>query len=59
MKGEGGIQVQWWRQAAAENQLKVTVEDVLVAARVWRRQESGRRGERKGGSEGKITDRKV
>ena len=57
---EGGerLRFTWWRQAAAEQQLKVVVEEILEAARVWRRQESGRRGGRKGGSEASSTDSK-
>ena len=50
-EGGGKLQVQWWRQAAADNQLKVTVEAILVAARVWQQQEYGRRGKSKGGYE--------
>ena len=55
-EGGGKLQVQWWRQAAVENQLKVTVEDILVATRVRRQRESGRRGESEGGSEGGSMD---
>ena len=40
----GNIKVTWCRQAAAEKQMKVTVGYILVAERVWRRQESGRCG---------------
>ena len=50
--GGGKLWVPWWRQASAENQLKVTVEDISVAARVWWRWESGRHSKIKGGSEG-------
>ena len=48
-EGGGKIQVQWWRQASADNQLQVTIEDILVVERVRRRRESGRCGKRKGG----------
>ena len=55
-EGGGKIQVKWWIQATTENQVKVTVEDILVDTRVRQRQESGRYGKRKGGSEGEIPD---
>ena len=48
----------WWSQEAAEDQLRVTVEVILVAERVWRKQEPGRRDESKGGPEGGSTDNK-
>ena len=51
-EGGGRLRVPWWRQEAAENQLKIMVEAILEAARVQRLQESGRRGESKGGSDG-------
>ena len=51
----GKIQVQWWRQVAADNQLQVTIEDILVAARLRRQQESERCGKSKGGSEREMT----
>ena len=54
-EGGGKLQVQWWRQEVAENQLKVTVGNILAAARVRWRQECGRLGKSKGGSEGEIT----
>ena len=41
-KGGGRLRVLYWSQKAAEKQLRVTVEAILVAARVRRRQESGR-----------------
>ena len=50
-KGGGRIRVPWWRQEAVENQLKVKVEAILIAERVWRGQESSIRGGSKGGSE--------
>ena len=42
---------QWWRQTAAERQLKTTLKNIL--AEVWERQgqESDRRGEEEGGEE--------
>ena len=48
----GGLQVLWWKQEAADNQLKVTVESISISARVRRRQESGRCGRSEKGSEG-------
>ena len=48
----GEIQMPWWRQKTAEDQLSITVEAIQVAVRVWRRQESGRRDRSEGGSEG-------
>ena len=41
---------------AAENQLKVRVEDISVESRERLRQESGRRVNSKGGDEGEGTD---
>ena len=49
-EGGGRLQVLWWRQEAEYNQLKFTVEAILAAARVQRRQESGRCGGSKVGS---------
>ena len=54
-EGGGRLWVPWWRQKAAWDQLRVTVESILAAARVWWRQESGRRGGSKEGSEGGST----
>ena len=51
-EGSGQIRVPWWRQAAKEKHLKVTVEDILEASRRRRQQVSGRRGKSKGGAEG-------
>ena len=48
------LQVPWWRQKAAEDQLRVMVEAILAAARVRRWQESGGHGGRKGELEGVI-----
>ena len=31
---EGKLRVSWWRQVASEKQMKFTVEEILVAARV-------------------------
>ena len=44
-EGERKLRVPWWRQVAAEKQKKVTVEYILTASRLRRRQESGRCGE--------------
>ena len=52
----GRIRVPWWMQEAAENQLKITVEAILAAARVQRQQESGRCGGSEVGLEGGSTD---
>ena len=54
-EGGGKLQVQRWIQVASENHLKVTLEDILVASRVWRQKESGSCGKSKGGSEGEST----
>ena len=43
-EGGGRLREPWWRQAAAEKQLRATLEDILVAAMEWRRQEPSRRG---------------
>ena len=48
-EGGGRLQVTWWMQEAAENQMKVKIEEILSAARVRRRQESGRWDRSKGG----------
>ena len=48
-EGGGEIQVPWWRQAAAEKQLKVVVEDILMSARLRLRWEFVKRGESKRG----------
>ena len=47
----------WWMQNVVEDQLRVTVEAILAVTRVRRRQESSRRDEIKGGSEGGSTGR--
>ena len=43
-EGGGRLREPWWRQAAAEKQLRATLEDILVAAMERRRQEPSRRG---------------
>ena len=49
-RGGGGVRVLWWRQEAAEKQLKFTVEAILAAAAtVWQQQEYGRCDGSKGG----------
>ena len=55
-EGGGKLQVAWLRHESAEKQPKVTAEDILAAEREQWRQESYRRGERKGGTEGEGTD---
>ena len=55
-KGGGRLGVPWWKQKAVEDQMRGTVEAMLEAARVRRRQESGRCDGSEGGSEGGITD---
>ena len=47
----------WWRHKAAENQLRVTVEAILKATRVWRRKESGVTGAREVWKGGARTER--
>ena len=56
-EGGGRLRVPWWRQKAAEDQLRVTMEAIWEAARVRRRQESSRGDGSEGGSEGGGTDR--
>ena len=56
-KGGRRLRLPWWRQEAAENHLRFIVEAILEAARVRRRQESGRHGGSEGGSEGGGMDR--
>ena len=55
---EGGerLRVPWWRQKVAEDQLRVTLEEILEAARVWRQQEYGRIDGIEGGLEWLRTD---
>ena len=43
----------WWRQKEVQKNLSATLENILAAARAWRR-ESGRRGE--GGEGGEVAD---
>ena len=54
--GGGKLREPWWRQAAAEKQLRVTLKYFLSAATERRRKESGRRGGGKGGEEGELSD---
>ena len=58
-EGGGRLWVLWQMQETVENQLKVAVEEILAAARVRRKQESGRRDGSKGGSEGGNMDSTV
>ena len=55
-EGGGRLRVPWWRQKAAEDHLRVTLEAISEAGRVRRQQESGRPGGSEGGSEGGRTD---
>ena len=48
----------WWVHKAEEDQLRVVVEAISVAARVWRQQESGRRDRSEGGLDGGIMESK-
>ena len=48
----------WWRQKAAEDQLRFMVEAIFSAVRLRRRQESGKCGDSEGGSEGESMDSK-
>ena len=47
----GKLRVPWWRQATAEKQLRVMLEEILSEAREQRRQESVRCVEVKVGTE--------
>ena len=42
----------WWRKKASEDQMRFRLESVMTSARVWRKQESGRRDGSEGGSGG-------
>ena len=55
--GRGKVWELWWRQASEGKQLRVTLEDILEAARDQRQQESSRRYEVKGGGGGGGVDR--
>ena len=55
-EGGGKFQVKCCIDVAAENQQKVTAEEIVLEARVWRRKESGKSGESKRGLEGESTD---
>ena len=57
-EGRGILQVSWRMQKVEEDNLRVTVEAILAAVRVRRRQKPGRRDGREGGSEGGSTDSK-
>ena len=50
-EGGGRARKQWWRQTAAELQLKTTQKEILAVVRERRRQEFGRHG-----SEGASTE---
>ena len=52
------IQVHWWRQEVAENQMNFTVEYILVEVRMRQQRKSGKCGESKGGLEGESMDNK-
>ena len=52
-EGGGKLQVPWRRQAAAEKQLKVAVEEILGGAREKWRRESGGCGDIEGGAKGR------
>ena len=54
----GRLRMMWWRKAAAEKQLKVTVEAILAAERVQQQKEYGMHGGSQGGSKGRSTDSK-
>ena len=56
-EGGGRLRVTWWRQKVAEEQLRVTVEAILEAARAWRQHEYGRIDGIEGGLEWLRTDR--
>ena len=43
-KGGEKLREPWWRQAAANKQMRVILEEILAAARERREQEYGRRG---------------
>ena len=57
-EGGGKLRLSWWRQAAAEKNLKVTVEEILAAARVRRQQEFVKHGDNEGSLKGESKDRK-
>ena len=50
------LRVPWWGQAAAEKQMRITLEDIYSAAREQRQWESGRRGEGEKKVEGEVMD---
>ena len=47
-EGGGRLRKQWWRQTAAEQQMKTTLKYISAAAWEWQEQESVRRDEGKG-----------
>ena len=51
-EGGGILRVMWWMYKVAEEQMRVTVEAILTATRVRRRQEYGSHDRSEGGSEG-------
>ena len=55
-EGGGRLWVPWWRQNAAKEQLRVTLEAILAVEKVRRQQESGRRERSEEGSEGGSTE---
>ena len=50
-QGRGRDRELWWRQTAANKQLRATLEDILAAARERQIQEPGRHDRGKGGEE--------
>ena len=48
--------MEWCRHSAVDNQLKVTLKEILIKERVGQQCESGRSGEIKGGSDWESTD---
>ena len=50
-KGGGGVRYPFWRQAAAKQQLRDTLENILVEAREWWQWGSGSYGGGYGGEE--------
>ena len=49
--GGGKLRERWWRQAAAEQQLKATLKNISAAAGERKQQESDRHGRGEGGEE--------
>ena len=46
--GGGKVREPWWRQAAADKQLRETLEEILATAREWHQREYGRSGRGEG-----------